>query len=459
MTRTDQRGGGGEQMTGHPRPRRGTWPRSTRPATALLVLACAGFLTACGGGGNSGQTLPTMHTCPDGTMIPTGETCPPPETLEETDAPAPGAESDTETITPAGGGGPSPRPSPGAPTPTTTTPTSPPAMPVRGTYATLRDRILAATDPAALVETLDPATLTANQYDSLFELALIRAPDGSSPADQATARQIVVITDWPTLDKALADRTINLADNPALIRLHAAHRAELVTREATQSAFLAPNLRADVPGTRVPVPGALGSGLPPNADDLDYAVWMDPGGTIHRWSNRQADVIYTRAEIQAIAPENRIGADGATASFAGTATGFAAHTDGTAGAMTADVALTLAFGIDSTDDDRFDVAPSLTGTIDNFRLVGQTGDLGWTAMIDGTVAPGDLNTGKPPYLVRNTNALDVAFSTDRVTGGMGSTMPAKTHPPTHAAGAFDLTFTDGRAVGAFNALSRETPAP
>ena len=286
---------------------------------------------------------------------------------------------------------------------------------------------------------------------------------GTPEPDRATARRIVAITDWPALDKALADGAIDLGDNPALALLHAAHRAELVVREAVRSAFLAANRRADVPGALVPVPTPLGTDVPDD-DDLYYAVWMDEGGTIHRWDNRNADAVYALSDLQTIAPENRTGADGATASFRGAASGFAAHTDGTAGEMTAAVALTVAFGIDNTDDDRFDVAPSLTGTIDNFRLVGRTGDLGWTATIDGdlrdggAVDPGAIATGKPPYLVRNVNDLSVAFSTDRVSGGMGSATPLKTHPPTHAAGSFDLTFTDGRAVGAF-AIGREGAGP
>ena len=430
------------------------------PMVPVLALASALALAACGGGGGpapSGDTTITVRPDPDAT----DPERPDPDGPE----PAPG-EPATAPATPpvttggggggggggaisggGGGGGPSPAPVPAS---------------AAGTYESLRDRILAAADPAALAGTLDPTTLTRNQYDALFELALVMDPE-TPETDRATARRIVAITDWPALDKALADGAIDLGDNPALALLHAAHRAELVVREATRSAFLDTNRRADVPGALVPVPTPLGTDVPPDTEGLYYSVWMGPVGRIHRWDNRNADAVYSRAEIQAIAPANRTGADGATASFRGAASGFAAHTDGTAGEMAADVALTVAFGIDS-DDDRFDVAPSLTGTIDNFRLVGRTGDLGWTATIDGdlrdggAVDPGAIATGKPPYLVRNVNDLSVAFSTDRVSGGMGSATPLKSHPPTHAAGSFDLTFTDGRAVGAF-AIGREGAGP
>ena len=433
------------------------------------ILAFALLLAACGGGGSGGVAVTgggqQMQTCPDGSQIPVTRTCPAGGnggTEGNDDAgDENGNDGDDGNETEGGDGGDST--STGGPTgPTSTGPTGPTPPAARGTYESLRDRILAAADPAALAETLDDATLTQNQYDALFELALVLDP-GTPETDRQTARRIVETDSWPALDQDVADREIDLTGgNPALVALHAAHRAELVTREATRSAFLAVNTRADVPGDLVPVADPLGSGLPPNADELYYGVWMDEGGTIHRWQNRAADVIYTAGEIQAILPEQRTGADGATASFRGRASGFAAHTDGTAGEMTADVALTVAFGIDNTDDDQFDVAPSLTGTIDGFRLVGQTGDLGWTATIDGdlgddgTVAPGDIATGKPPYLVRNVNDLSVAFSTDRVTREQGEqdTTPLKTHPPTHAAGSFDLTFTDGRAVGAF-AIGRE----
>ena len=451
--------------------------RSLPTPVTVLALTSALLLAACGGGGGgpTGDT-PGTKDC-NGTPIPVTQDCPErPGGNDDTDGDdGAGDENGNETEdgdTGTATGGPGPSPTPG-PTPTRPTPTTTPTTPVRGTYEALLDRILAAADPAALAQTLDDATLTDNQYDALFELAQVLDPE-TPETDRATARRIVAVTDWEELD-ALG---IDLGDNPALARLHAAHRAELVVREATRSAFLAANRRADVPGALVPVPSVLesepppndddlylGPELPPNADDLYYSVWMDPGGTINRWDNRNADAVYSRAEIQTIAPENRTGADGATASFRGAASGFAAHTDGTAGEMTADVALTVAFGIDNTDDDRFDVAPSLTGTIDNFRLVGRTGDLGWTATIDGdlrdggAVDPGSVATGKPPYLVRNVNDLSVAFSTDRVSGGMGSTTPLKTHPPTHAAGSFDLTFTDGRAVGAFNALPRERAGP
>ena len=422
------------------------------PLVPVLALASALALAACGGGGGpapSGDITITVGPDPDATDP---ERPDPEPTPEEPAAPA------TPPVT-TGGGGSTSTSGPG-PTPTRPTPTTTPTTPVRGTYEALRDRILAAADPAALAGTLDPETLTDNQYDALFELALVMDP-GTPETDRATARRIVAVTDWEELD-ALG---IDLGDNPALALLHAAHRAELVVREAVRSAFLAANTRDDVPGALVPAPTALGTDLPPDAMDLYYAVWMDEGGTIHRWDNRNADALYALSDIQTIAPENRTGADGATASFRGAASGFAAHTDGTAGAMTADVALTVAFGIDSADDDRFDVAPSLTGTIDNFRLVGRTGDLGWTATIDGdlrddgTVDPGSVATGKPPYLVRNVNDLSVAFSTDQVktSGNPPVTTPLKTHPPTHAAGSFDLTFTDGRAVGAFNAIPREAP--
>ena len=407
------------------------------PTLALLLAACGG------GGGNPDDLDGVIKNCSDGSTVLQTESCPDDDDTDGDNNTDTGTETG-DTIT----GGPSPVPS--IPAPRT----------IPGTYEALRDRILAASNPAALAGALDPTTLTANQYDALFELALTLDPE-SPESDRATARQIMAIDNWPELDDQVADRTINLGtDNPALTRLHAAYRAELVTREATHSAFLAPNRRADVPGTLVPKPTVLGSDAPPDTAGLYYAVWMNPVGTIHRWQNRAADAIYTRTEIQTIAPENRTGADGATVSFRGTASGFAAHTDGTAGAMTANVALTLAFGIDSADGDRFDVAPALTGTIDDFRLVGQTGDLGWTARIDGdlrddgTVDSGDIVTGKPPYLVGNVNDLSVAFSTDRVAGPRGSTTLVKTHPPTHAAGSFDLTFTDGRAAGAF-AIPRE----
>ena len=405
------------------------------------ILAFALLLAACGGGGGGGGptgNTPGTKDC-NGSPIPVAQDCPA------------GGNGGTEGNDDAGDengndgddgneteGGPTPGPTPPGPTstgPTSTGPTPSPPNTARGTYESLRDRILAAANPAALAETLDDATLTENQYDALFELALVLDP-GTPETDRQTARRIVETDSWPALDQDVADREIDLTGgNPALDRLHAAHRAELVTREAAHSAFLAVNTRADVPGDLVPVADPLGSGLPPNADELYYGVWMDTGGTIHRWQNRAADVIYTAGEIQAIPPAQRTGADGATASFRGQASGFAAHTDGTAGEMTADVALTVAFGIDNTDDDRFDVAPSLTGTIDGFRLVGQTGDLGWTATIDGdlgddgTVAPGDIATGKPPYLVRNVNDLSVAFSTDRVTGQPGRTTPYKRPPP------------------------------
>ena len=445
------------------------------PMVPVLALASALALAACGGGGGGGgaPSGDNPPQCPPG-QTGTYPDCTPAEAggngdADDTDGDdgAGDGTEDGDTGTTTGGPGPSPTP---GPTPTRPTPTTTPTTPARGTYEALRDRILAAADPAALAGTLDPETLTDNQYDALFELALVMDP-GTPETDRATARRIVAVTDWPALDKALADGAIDLGDeNSPLAFLHAAHRAELVVREAVRSAFLAANRRADVPGALVPVPSVLRSEPPPNADDLYYSVWMDPGGTINRWDNRNADAVYSRAEIQTIAPENRTGADGATASFRGAASGFAAHIEvledgttlSTAGAMTADVALTVAFGIDS-DDDQFDVAPSLTGTIDNFRLVGRTGDLGWTATIDGdlrdggAVDPGDIDTGKPPYLVRNVNDLSVAFSTDRVTGTGDDKAPLKTHPPTHAAGSFDLTFTDGRAVGAFNAIPRDRP--
>ncbi len=419
------------------------------PMVPVLALASALALAACGGGGGpapSGDTTITVRPDPDATD-PNG----PEPTPGEPAAPVTpvttggggGGGGGGAISGGGGGGGPSPAPVPAS---------------AAGTYEALRDRILAAADPAALAGTLDPETLTRNQYDALFELAQVMDPE-TPETDRATARQIVAVTDWEELD-ALG---IDPGDNPALAFLHAAHRAELVVREAVRSAFLDTNTRADVPGALVPVPTVLGTDVPDD-DDLYYAVWMDEGGTIHRWDNRNADAVYALSDLQTIAPENRTGADGATASFRGAASGFAAHTDGTAGEMTAAVALTVAFGIDNTDDDRFDVAPSLTGTIDNFRLVGRTGDLGWTATIDGdlrdggAVDPGSVATGKPPYLVRNVNDLSVAFSTDRVSGGMGSTTPLKTHPPTHAAGSFDLTFTDGRAVGAF-AIGREGAGP
>ena len=426
------------------------------PMVPVLALASALALAACGGGGGpapSGDTTITVQPDPDATD-------------PERPAPEPTPEEPAAPVTPVTTGGSTSTGGPG-PTPTRPTPTTTPPTPVRGTYEALRDRILAAADPAALAQTLDDATLTRNQYDALFELALVMDPE-TPETDRATARRIVAVTDWPALDKALADGAINLGGvNSPLALLHAAHRAELVVREAAHTAFLAANTRDDVPGALVPVPTALGTDVPDD-DDLYYAVWMDEGGTIHRWDNRNADAVYALSDLQTIAPENRTGADGATASFRGAASGFAAHTDGTAGEMTADVALTVAFGIDNTDDDRFDVAPSLTGTIDNFRLVGRTGDLGWTATIDGdlrdggAVDPGSVATGKPPYLVRNVNDLSVAFSTDRVKMNDNpppATTPLKTHPPTHAAGSFDLTFTDGRAVGAFNALPRERAGP
>ena len=444
------------------------------PMVPVLALASALALAACGGGGGGAPSGDNPPQCPPG-QTGTYPDCTPAEAggngdADDTDGDdgAGGGSEDGDTGTATGAPGPSPTPGPTStrpPTPTTT-----PTTPARGTYEALRARILAASDPAALAQTLDPETLTDNQYDALFELALVMDPE-TPETDRATARRIVAITDWPALDKALADGAIDLGDNPALASLHAAHRAELVVREAVRSAFLDTNTRADVPGALVPVPTPLGTDVPPDTEGLYYSVWMGPVGQIHRWDNRNADAVYTLSEIQAIAPENRTGADGATASFRGAASGFAAHIEvledgttlSTAGEMTADVALTVAFGIDNTDDDRFDVAPSLTGTIDNFRLVGRTGDLGWTATIDGdlrpdgTVDPGAIATGKPPYLVRNVNDLSVAFSTDRVMGGMDSETPLKSHPPTHAAGSFDLTFTDGRAVGAFNALPRDRP--
>ena len=446
------------------------------PMVPVLALASALALAACGGGGGGpdGDT-PGTKDC-DGTEIPVIQDCPErPGGNDDTDGDDGAGDengNDGDAGNETGGGSTStggPGPASTGPTPTPTTPAA-----ARGTYEALRDRILAAADPAALVQALDDATLTGNQYDALSELALVLDPSrGSGDGYGRRARLVAAARSVAALD-ALG---IDLADaDPALARLHAAHRAELVTREAARAALLAVNPRFDVPGDRVPSATAPGTAIPSGAAGR-YGVWMDPDGQIHRWENPVPDpAAYTTGQIQDITAENRVGSfvDGrAQASYRGTASGFAAHIevleDGdatvrTAGEMAADVALTVAFGIDS-DDDRFDVAPSLTGTIDNFRLVGRTGDLGWTATIDGdlrdggAVDPGDIDTGKAPHLVRNVNDLSVAFSTDRVTGGQGSVTPDRAAPPTHAAGSFDLTFTDGRAVGAFNALPRERAGP
>ena len=428
---------------------------SMKQLMRAFALVVVGFLAACGGSSSDGNP----SQCPEGqTGVPPD--CVPPSESDATDEePTPNTDDDNGPMGPTPSGPTSPgAPSPGGPG-GTTGPTNG-GTPASGTYESLQNRILAAANPSAVAATLDRMTLTLNQYNTLFELALVLDPaQGSSDPDKALARQVVAATNWRVLDALGIDLT---TVDPALANLYTAHRAELVTQEAVRSAFLAINRRADVLGDYVPSTTALGMDLPPDSADLYYAVWMNPLGVIHRWKNPSADKIYSADEIRMIAAENRIGsfvAGRAQASYSGTATGFAAHTDETAGEMTADVALTLAFGIDAENDDARDVAPSLTGTIDNFRLVGQTGDLGWTAIIDGDFSDADsgggtvdsaaISTGKPPYLVGNVNGLDVAFFTDQVKGTGMMQSPLKSHPPTHAAGSFDLTFRDGRAVGAF----------
>ena len=179
---------------------------------------------------------------------------------------------------------------------------------------------------------------------------------------------------------------------------------------------------ADPPSFK-PSAAALGT-TRESGDSGYYGVWMDQGGIIHRWNTESLPgSFYTPDDIRSITPENRRGfiVEGVPgrATYEGKANGFAARTDETAGVMTADVDFTLTFGsqaasaiIDNPSTPDIDEArnaipernPIIDGTIDNFRLVGQSVELGWTATIngtlldDGTVASGDIQTGNCPML-------------------------------------------------------------
>jgi len=419
-------------------------------------------------------------------------------TIEVTAAQEPETEPTGGTSSGSGGGGSTT--SGGGSTGTTSTTTTTPSS---TTDATAFDRLLkqiqAVDSEAKHLAALDAlnnvadGSLTQNQRDALFALVQVFQPSEGEESNRdlsiAAANRLIAAGTVADLNGLLDDSTENrvILGNVDIVvtDLYEAWEDELSIRETVFSRFTDPNVNdeGETIGFR-PSPVTLGTVIESGAVGR-YGVWMDPNGLINRWERTRPEVdlydpivFYSRDEIRSIAAGVRSGfvVDGvpSRATYSGTASGFAARTDETAGEMKADVALTLSFGIDS-DEDRLDTDPALAGTIDNFRLVGQSGDLGWAAAIDGTlledgtVAARNIQTGLPTGLdgiVTHPNSLVVGFSTtaktthEVVTPGtdteppvvreLDSPQPNKTQPPTHAAGSFDLSFADGRAVGAFD---------
>ncbi|MCY3985305.1 MAG: hypothetical protein OXE85_15475, partial [Roseovarius sp.] len=102
------------------------------------------------------------------------------------------------------------------------------------------------------------------------------------------------------------------------------------------------------------------------------------------------------------------------------------------------------FGIGGTD-------PSVKGDINDFKFVGGSEIPNWNAKVTGNWAAGNApNTVNSEFKVSDgaTGEWGVNFYSQTLTDGY----------PEDAVGHFDLTFDDGRAVGAFNADRREPPA-
>ena len=144
-------------------------------------------------------------------------------------------------------------------------------------------------------------------------------------------------------------------------------------------------------------------------------------------------------------PSSRVG-QGLKATYEGGAEGYASH-GGNAGDITATVVLNATFGIDAPESN-----PSVTGKINEFRFVGGS-KIPWNADISGTWNDAD-NPGNFDDSVGGDatgGKWGMTFYTTQTQGTGESEVVNKDSQPTNAVGTFDLTFSDGRAVGAFDA--------
>ena len=214
------------------------------------------------------------------------------------------------------------------------------------------------------------------------------------------------------------------------------------------------NIHAGLTAEGVP-PVAMGKD--PNSDKI-YGVWMDSANenAIKYWADAPSvDATYTTQNLFVgeepvkIAPRDRENPTMAT--YNGTAKGFATHKDN-GGDITANVKLAATFGIGETN-------PSVMGDINNFEFVGGSKIPGWEAKVTGTWGTGTNDEGETvdttDFAVGEgaTGEWKMTFYT---TATDENNFHVKRGYPTNAVGHFDLTFTNGRAVGAFDA-DRDRP--
>ena len=155
-----------------------------------------------------------------------------------------------------------------------------------------------------------------------------------------------------------------------------------------------------------------------------------------------------------------------TATYAGEADGYAVLTHATnpttSGEITASVNLEVTFGDASEDPNR---DPSIAGMIDDFKFIGQKDDLlkEWQATLSGTWGENDAFNDTVSSGASDDSEWSVVLytkgrqGTNAVPAGDGTPAvpatqfePLKDNRPTNALGHFDLTFDNGRAVGAFD---------
>ncbi len=183
-----------------------------------------------------------------------------------------------------------------------------------------------------------------------------------------------------------------------------------------------------------------------------YGVWLNVRGDtpkIGYWLGPQPnnDAYYRKENFV-----SSLGLVNATAEYEGDAKGYAALNNNinVSGQITAKVNLTAILKGEN---------PNISGVIDNFKFVGLDSDIlkDWNAEFDN----GQWATDSSLYEVNNFRGakglMQVYFYTDATKADAPPNVDPsnrsidKTNSPSNALGWFDLTFGNGRAVGAFDA--------
>ena len=424
--------------------------RRLTTSTAFPALAAAMALALAGCGGGSGPGTPERGA----------------------DQP----ETDTTPATPATPGTPTTPGTPGTPaTPATPgtpgTPTGGAASASETYYGFVTKLVAPNADLTALLTDLEaarnevvtdegdstPRQITATQYNTLYELwAVLETPDPNAGdatlAQNAKVRDVARLIARETDKEALnglvpMDSSITEAQKGIFRYLIENREDQLERLENIQAALL------DSQGMRIDLGTAA-----PDGESLsgNYGVWLQPNmisivlGNPTVGETNDNDATYGYADLQFRDAELTTGPGltdrtvGTTAVYDGYAEGYAALDDKSAsGEITANVYLNATFG----------AAPAISGNVDEFRFVGQDGDLsGWDASLSGRWTEAEGFVPGTPGGVSTDAAKPSTWAVELyTTSGQGEMQtPHKGIRPTNALGQFDLSFDDGRAVGAFD---------